>query len=54
MLSFSRQFDINYLQGDPSRLGHHQGPREQYPDGLYNVDFEVPDGDLVNLDLLDL
>ena len=34
MLSFSRQIDINYFQGDPSQLGHHQGPREQYPDGL--------------------
>ena len=34
MLSFPRQIEINYFQGDPSRLGHHQGPREQHPDGL--------------------
>ena len=34
MLSFSRQTDINYFQGDLSLLGHHQGPREQHPDGL--------------------
>ena len=36
MLSFSRQIDINYFQGDPSRLGHHQGPRKQHPDGLHH------------------
>ena len=34
MLSFSRQIDINYFQGDPSRLGHPQGLREQHPDGV--------------------
>ena len=34
MLSFSRQIDKNYFQGDPSRLGHPQGPREQHPDGV--------------------
>ena len=37
MLSFSRQIDINYFQGDPNRLGHHQGPREQHPDGVQQI-----------------
>ena len=31
MLSFSRQTGINFFQGDLSRLGHHQEPREQHP-----------------------
>ena len=34
MLSFSRQIDINYFQGDPNRLDHTEGLREQYPDGV--------------------
>ena len=34
MLSFSIQIDINYFQGDPSRLGHPQGLREQHPDDV--------------------
>ena len=34
MLSFSRQTDINYFKGNPSELGHHQGPREQHSDGV--------------------
>ena len=34
MLSFSRQTNINYFQGDPSRLDHPQGLREQHPDGV--------------------
>ena len=40
MLSFSRQTDINYFQGDPSQLGHHQGPREQHPDGIEYLGFD--------------
>ena len=27
-------YAINYIHGDPSRLGHHQGLREQHPDGV--------------------
>ena len=34
MLSFTRQTDINYFQGDLSQLGHRQGPREKHPDGV--------------------
>ena len=34
MSSFSRQTDMNQFHGDPSRLGHPQGLREQHPDGL--------------------
>ena len=34
MLSFSRQININYFKGDPSRLDHPQGLREQNPDGV--------------------
>ena len=34
MLSFTRQTDINYFQGDLSQLGHRQEPREKHPDGV--------------------
>ena len=34
MSSFSRQTNINKFHGDPSRLGHHQIPREQQTDGV--------------------
>ena len=53
MLSFSRQIDINYFQGDPSRLGHHQGPRKPHYVDYQDIALEVPGGDLVDLDLLD-
>ena len=39
MLSFTRQTDINYFQGDLSQLGHHQGPREKHPDGVEYLRF---------------
>ena len=34
MLSFKKKIDINYFQGDSSRLDLPQGLREQHPDGV--------------------